>query len=124
MKAYVQGLYASAEEGRVLADGEFVSAPVEYDDWRIRSVTGPVYEEVADLRVEIWRLDYQLHTTTPENVLLAGGRYLTETAGSVPAIPTATTLLLPDERGRGPDLSVPPDGKRLRPPARSSSAPT
>lgn len=78
MKAYVQGLYASAEEGRVLADGEFVSAPVEYDDWRIRSVTGPVYEEVADLRVEIWRLDYQLHTTTPENVLLAGGRYLTE----------------------------------------------
>lgn len=78
MKTYVRGLYESPEEGRLLVDGEFVSAPVEYDDWRIRSVTGPVYEEVADLRVEIWRLDYQLHTTTPENVLLAGGRYMTE----------------------------------------------
>lgn len=78
MKDYVQGLYESPEEGGSLVDGEFVSAPVEYDDWRIRSVTGPVYEEVAGLQVEIWRLDYQLHTTTPENVLLSGGRYMTE----------------------------------------------
>ena len=78
MRAYVLGLYEDPEEGSRLVDGDFVPSPVVYDDWRISSVAGPVYEDVGDLRVEIWRMDYQLHTTTPESVVLAGGRYMTE----------------------------------------------
>ena len=65
MRAYVLGLY---EGGQLL----------EYDDWRISSVARPFYEDVGELRVEVWRLDYQLHTTTPESVVLTGGRYMTE----------------------------------------------
>lgn len=77
-KAYVQGLYETPSEGYRMEDGEFVSVPVEYDDWRILSLTGPFYEEVAGLQVEIWRLNYELHTPTPEFVSLAGNRYVTE----------------------------------------------
>lgn len=123
MKDYVQGLYKSPEEGGSLVDGEFVSAPVEYDDWRIRSVTGPVYEEVAGLRVEIWRLDYQLHTTTPENVLLAGGRYLTEDGWLSAGYPDCDYFYFQmNEDGAGPICST--GWKTTAPLARSSSAPT
>ena len=77
-KIYVQGLYETPEEGFLLVDGEFEPAPVVYDDWRILSVDGPYYEETAGLLVEIWRLNCQLHTTTPDAVVLAGSRYMTE----------------------------------------------
>ena len=77
-RTYVRQIYETPEEGRLLQDGEFTAAPVVYDDWRICSLTGPFLEETAGVRVEIWCLDYQLHTTTPDTVVLAGGRYMTE----------------------------------------------
>ncbi len=77
-RSYVRNLYESPEEGFRLVDGELEPAPVAYDDWRILSVNGPYYEETAGVMVEIWRLNYQLHTTTPDTVALAGSRYMTE----------------------------------------------
>ena len=49
-----------------------------WDDWRLTDLTGPSYEEFGDLRIEIWNLSYEIHTTTPDRIVLAGGSYLGE----------------------------------------------
>ena len=41
-------------------------------------MTGPSYEDFGDLRIEIWNLSYEIHTTTPDRIVLAGGSYLGE----------------------------------------------
>ena len=51
----------------------------EWDDWRITSLrlvdSVPAYPELG---LRVYGLGYQLHTTTPENVVLAGGMYMEE----------------------------------------------
>ena len=49
-----------------------------WDDWRLTDLTGPSYEDFGDLRIEIWNLSYEIHTTTPDRIVLAGGSYLGE----------------------------------------------
>ena len=51
---------------------------VIWDDWRLTDLTGPSYEDFGDLRIEIWNLSYEIHTTTPDRIVLAGGSYLGE----------------------------------------------
>lgn len=59
-------------------EGNFGPGNVVWDDWRIMDLTGPYYETAGDLRVEIWNVGYETHTTTPERVVLAGGSYVGE----------------------------------------------
>ena len=51
----------------------------EWDDWRITELeltdTVPAYPELG---MRVYSLGYELHTTTPENVMLAGGMYMDE----------------------------------------------
>lgn len=51
----------------------------EWDDWRITELvltdTVPAYPELG---MRVYGLRYELHTTTPENVMLAGGMYMDE----------------------------------------------
>ena len=51
----------------------------EWDDWRITELvltdTVPAYPELG---MRVYGLGYELHTTTPENVMLAGGMYMEE----------------------------------------------
>mgnify|MGYP000478315368 CR=1 FL=1 len=51
----------------------------EWDDWRITELvltdTVPAYPELG---LRVYGLRYELHTTTPENVMLAGGMYMDE----------------------------------------------
>lgn len=65
-------------------DGE---AAVVFDDWRIESFTGFYSEQFGDTVIEGWAFNYELHTTTPENVVLAGGRYITEDNWVSPGYP-------------------------------------
>ena len=67
--------------------GDFVPAPLEYDDWRIESIEGPSYVSVGGLDFAIWSMNYELHTTTPESVILAGGTYMTEDCWVSPGYP-------------------------------------
>lgn len=62
------------------------------DDWRIESMSGPYLEEVDGLTIEIWSFNYEIHTTTPELVFLAGGRYITEDAWVSPGYPNCDYL--------------------------------
>lgn len=59
-------------------EGNAGQGNVTWDDWRITGLGGPWYETVGDIRVEIWNVGYETHTTTPDRVMLAGGSYLGE----------------------------------------------
>lgn len=80
------GLYGGAEGWNLL------EVPASYDNWRVERLSGPYFEELGGLRFEIWRMNYELHTTTPERVILVGGAYLTEEGWHCPAYPNCTYL--------------------------------
>ncbi len=62
-------------------DGQWqqTGTQAEWDDWRITELvltdTVPAYPELG---MRVYGLRYELHTTTPENVMLAGGMYMDE----------------------------------------------
>lgn len=94
-KMYVRKLYN--ERGT-----SALAITAEYDDWYIKSLTGPYYETAGGLRLEIWRLNYEFHTTTPDQVILAGGRYITEDGWVSPGYPDCGYLYfqLAEDGGR------------------------
>ena len=63
-----------------------------YDDWRIENVSSAYTATVGDITVECWYFNYELHTTTPEKVVLAGGKYLTEDDWVSPGYPNCDWL--------------------------------
>lgn len=68
---------------------------IELDTWRIESLTGPWYDEAEGLSLEIWRMNYELHTTTPEAAMnvIVGGNYLTEDGWLCNTYPNTTWLI-------------------------------
>ena len=62
-------------------DGQWqqTGTQAEWDDWRITELeltdTVPAYPELG---MRVYSLGHELHTTTPENVMLAGGMYMDE----------------------------------------------
>ena len=84
--------YENGTEGYRLEDEEFVAAPAEFDDWRIESLQGPNFLEAGELRLEVWCVNCEVHTTTPDTVIMAGGRYMTEDAWVCPGYPYSDYL--------------------------------
>lgn len=84
--------YARMHTGVTGGDGEMWGTPAEYDDWRLEIVGGPWTETLGGLTFEIWNINYEFHTTTPERVILAGGSYLTEDAWHCNTYPECTYL--------------------------------
>ena len=71
----------SAAKDAVLSDLDYwrTHTGAEWDDWRITELaltdTVPAYPELG---LRVYHLGHELHTTTPENVVIAGGMYLDE----------------------------------------------
>lgn len=81
-------------EAELMADGP------GFDDWRIERMSGPWYYQEGDFNIEVWRMNYEMHTTTPELVGMAGGRYITEDAWVSPGYPDCDYLFFQvDEDG-------------------------
>lgn len=89
-EAHLQGLINST-------DGD-LPLP-EYDDWRVESISGPYTYSHGGATVEGWQFNYELHTITPENVVLAGGRYITEDNWVSPGYPGCDALFFVVENG-------------------------
>ncbi len=90
VKDYARQVYEASQtptvpepEGEQYAWGD----PVTWDDWRIESFSGPHRTLVGDVTVETWTFNYELHTQTPEKVVQAGGRYVTEDGWVSPGYP-------------------------------------
>lgn len=77
-REYVLNRYARGVLCYDLVDGDMVQVQDDYDDWRITDLSGPYYEDIGGLRIEIWQLGYECHTSTQYQVSLAGGSYITE----------------------------------------------
>ena len=84
--------YARTHTGVTGGDGEMWDTPAEYDDWRLEITGGPWTETLGGQTFEIWNINYEFHTTTPERVILAGGSYLTEDAWHCNTYPGCTYL--------------------------------
>ena len=98
-RAYVQEQYDywSANTGAMaVVDGEeiMLGEPAEYDDWRIRSIgLAHHYDGLEGVPLDVYLLDYRLHTTTPDRVVLAGGMELDEEGWLLPTYPGSTYLI-------------------------------
>lgn len=99
---YVRSLWEEQPDGTYLqADREEDSGLQEtYDDWRVESFTGPYAYTVGDVSVEAWAFNYECHTTTPEEVVLAGGKYITEDGWVSPGSPGCAWLFFQIDNGK------------------------
>lgn len=88
-KEYVQERYAAC-----LAEPPSPEGQAVFDNWRIEQIL-PTYErkELGDLTVGVYRVDYRIHTTTPDKVILAGAREIDEEGWLMPTYPESTYLV-------------------------------
>lgn len=92
-----QYLYWSENSGAVgMVDGhmEMIGQPAEYDDWRIESMELAYhYDGLEGVALDVYRLGWRLHTTTPDQVLLAGGMDMDEEGWVLATYPNSTYLI-------------------------------
>ena len=89
--------YWSENSGAVgMVDGEMkmIGQPAQYDDWRIESMESVYhYDELEGVALDVYRLGWRLHTTTPDQVLLAGGMEMDEEGWVLATYPNSTYLI-------------------------------
>ncbi len=98
-REFVDGVFITAEaelreKAHQAGAGEAPEGelPPEFDDWRIDYFDGPYRYPYGGAVVEGWWFNYEMHTATPERVVLAGGRYLTEDGWVSPGYPGCDAL--------------------------------
>ena len=107
-------VYLSLLEVRLLTD-----PTTQFDGWRVQALTGPWRGTDGERTLEVWQLNYEFHTTTPDLALnlVNGGAYLDEDGWLCPTYPNCTYAVFQvDDTGK-PDFltdftdnSVYPDG--------------
>lgn len=70
------------------------------DDWRIESFTGSSLDVAGDVTIAGWAFNYEFHTTQPERVVWAGGRYVTEDGWVSPGYPGCDWVFFRVEDGQ------------------------
>ena len=70
-----------------------------FDRVRIENMDGPWLKTCRDIDIEVWRINYEYHTTTPEEAekVLVGGMYLTEDGWLCPTYSNCTYLFFQAE---------------------------
>lgn len=109
-KQYVQTQYnywldSTGAYQRIDNQIQMIGTPAVYDNWRIEGLTRVDWK--ADgyaLPLEVYQLDYRIHTTTPDQVktFLAGGMDLDEEGWLLPTYPHSTFLVFDIEQGADP----------------------
>jgi hypothetical protein len=70
----------------------------QYSSWRVEMLEHSyTYETFEGLRIEIYRMNYELRSDAPENIVLAGGMYITENNWVCPTYPDCTYLIFKQE---------------------------
>lgn len=69
--------------------------PVYFDRARIEHMQGPFVMPWRDRYLDVWRINYEHHTTMPDQAenLIVGGNYLTEDGWLCPTYPNCTYLV-------------------------------
>ena len=93
--------YLDLLEKRPLTD-----QPIRFDGWRVQNLTGPWRGTDGERTLEVWQLNYEFHTTTPDLALnlVNGGAYLDEDGWLCPTYPNCTyAVFLVNDTGK-PDF--------------------
>lgn len=96
---YVLGEYdrwshSTGVYGIVDGQEQMLGEPAAYDACRIQSLDMVYhYDGLEGYALDVYRLDYQLHTTTPEKVVLAGAMELDDAGWLIPTYPGCTYLV-------------------------------
>lgn len=65
-----------------------------YTNWRIENlVYSYTYDDLNGMQIAIYQMNYEFLTDSPENIVLAGGMYITEDNWVMPGYPNSTYLL-------------------------------
>ena len=105
---YVQGQYdycSSSSGAYAMVDGEWQMSgqPADYDSWRIESMElAHHYDELEGAALDVYRLGWRLHTTTPDKVILAGGMDMDEEGWVLATYPNSTYLIFDVSTGEEP----------------------
>ena len=75
-----------------LAEHPLTDDPIGFDGWRVQALSGPWHGTACDMDLEVWRVNYEFHTTTPEAAmnLVNGGAYLDDDGWLCPTYPNFT----------------------------------
>lgn len=69
-----------------------------YTNWRIEKlVYSYTYDNLNGMQIAIYQMNYEFLSESPENVVLAGGMYITEDNWVMPSYPNATYLIFKQE---------------------------
>ena len=69
-----------------------------YSDWRIIKLESVYeYDNLEGLNIDVYRVGYELLSDKPENVILAGGMYMTEDNWVCPTYPNSTYFIFESE---------------------------
>ena len=71
-----------------------------YDDWRVEHLTHVKDYPFGDTQIEAYNLNYEFHAAHPEQVVLAGGAYLTEDGWHMPDYPNCHWLFFSVHNGK------------------------
>ncbi|MPM01900.1 hypothetical protein SDC9_48140 [bioreactor metagenome] len=112
-KDYVRQQYeywcnSTGAYGMVDGSEQMIGEPASYDNWRIEELglaysykeldgeAVSAFQQTVDSNwqtLEVYRLDYRIHTTTPDKVVLAGGMMLDDDGWLLPTYPNSTYLV-------------------------------
>ena len=107
-QAYVQDQcrYWSENSGAVAivaGEVEMIGESADYDGWRIESMELAChYDELEGAALDVYRLGWRLHTTTPDRVILAGGMEMDEEGWVLATYPNSTYLIFDVSGGEAP----------------------
>ena len=101
-KSYVLSRLTQREDGTFVDAGWSDNESAVYDDWRVENLSKAYRYEVGGITVMAYYFNYEFHTTTPEKVVLAGGRYLSEDDWVSPGYPNCDWLFFHVNANSGP----------------------
>lgn len=80
-----------------------IGESADYDGWRIESMELAChYDELEGAALDVYRLGWRLHTTTPDRVILAGGMEMDEEGWVLATYPNSTYLIFDVSGGEAP----------------------
>ena len=70
----------------------------EYTNWRIQSLEyNYTYEDLDGMKLVLYQLNYEFHSQSPENVVMAGGMTIQEDNWVMPSYPNSNYLIFQEE---------------------------
>lgn len=97
----VPGIVLKAAKEKVQKDFDIATEyfpDYTYTNWRIKSLDyNYTYEELDGMKLVLYQMNYEFLSESPENIVIAGGMYITEDNWVMPCYPNSNYLIFQQE---------------------------